>query len=397
MEVKKAFKYRIYPTKEQEVFLAKHFGAKRFVFNYFLNQRKNTYLENKKTLNYYDNAKSLTILKKQDEFTWMKEINSQSLQSSLRDLDVAYNRFFSKKGKFPRFKSRRDKQSFRVPQFVSYSEGKLHIPKLKSSIRVKEDRPLTGDILFATISKTSTNKYFVAITCETEHMPYIKTDKQIGIDLGIKTLAVCSDDQTFENGKTYYKYQKKIIYRQRQLSRKNKGSSNRSKQRLLLAKIHEKIRSVRSNHLHQITTKLVRENQTICFEDLTVINMMKNHCLAKSISDVALGEFIRQIEYKCKWNEREAIKIGRFFPSSKTCYECGFINQDLKLSDRKWICPRCEVKLDRDLNASKNILREGLNIKSGSGIESDSKQKPAETLPLGKSVTQETQSLKRVG
>jgi putative transposase len=382
MKINKTFKYRIYPNKEQEILLSKHFGAKRFVFNYFLDQRKKTYLESKKSLNYYDNAKVLTTIKKQEEYMWMKEVNSQSLQASLRDLDVAYNNFFSKQNKFPRFKSKHDKQSFRIPQFIEYKDENLWIPKFKQSIKVKEDRPLTGEILFATISKTSTNKYFVSITCETDYIPYKKNKNAVGIDLGIKDLAVCSDGKVYENIKTTKKYEKNLAYEQRQLSKKVKGSNNRNKQRVKVAKIHERIGNSRLNHIHNVTTTIIRENQTICVEDLSVTNMMKNHCLSKSIADVSWGEFLRQLKYKSEWNERKLISIGKFFPSSKTCNKCKFINQDLTLKDREWVCPNCGEKLDRDLNASKNILEQGLNnFNSGYGIQSESKQKLVEALP----------------
>jgi putative transposase len=383
MKIHKTFKYRIYPTKEQEILLAKHFGAKRFVFNYFLDQRKKTYLESKKSLNYYDNAKVLTDIKKRDEYTWMREVNSQSLQASLRDLDVAYNNFFSKQNKFPRFKSKHDKQSFRIPQFVEYKDEQLWIPKFKQSIKVREDRPLTGEILFSTIAKTSTNKYFVSITCETDYTPYKKNTNEVGVDLGIKYLAVCSDGKVYENIKTTKKYEKNLSYEQRQLSKKVKSSNNRNKQRVKVARIHEKIGNSRLNHISNVTTTIIRENQTICVEDLSVTNMMKNHCLSKSIADVSWGEFLRQLKYKSEWNERKLISIGKFFPSSKTCNKCKFINQDLTLKDREWVCPNCGEKLDRDLNASKNILEQGLNhFNSGYGIQSEDKQKLGEALPM---------------
>jgi putative transposase len=387
MKINKTFKYRIYPTKEQEILLAKHFGAKRFVFNYFLDQRKKTYLESKKSLNYHDNAKVLTTIKKQDEYLWLKEVNSQSLQSSLRDLEVAYNRFFSKQNKFPRFKSKHDKQSFRIPQFVEYKDEELWIPKFKQAIKVKEDRPLTGEILFATISKTPTNKYFVSITCETDYTPYQNNDNKVGVDLGIKELAICSNGKIYNNIKTTKQFEKLLAYEQRQLSKKVKGSKNRNKQRIKVAKIHEKIGSTRLNHIHNITTTIVRENQMICVEDLSVKNMMKNHCLSKSISDASWSEFLRQLKYKSEWNERKLISIGKFFPSSKTCNKCKFINQDLTLADREWVCPNCGEKLDRDLNASKNILEQGLNnFNSGCGIQSEDKQKLVEASSSKKSL-----------
>jgi len=397
MIINKAFKYRIYPTKEQEILLAKHFGSKRFVWNYFLNQRKVVYLENKKSLNYYDNARTLTGLKKEENYIWLKEVNSQSTQASLRDLDVAYNRFFSKQGKFPRFKSRKDKQSFRVPQYTEYKDQQLWIPKFKQPIKVREDRLLSGKILFSTISKSPTGKYFVSITCETEYIPYEKTTSKVGIDLGIKNLAICSNGKIYPNIKNTKKYSKILSYEQRQLSKKQKGSNSKNRQCIKVAKVHEKIGNSRSNHIHNITTQLVRENQTICVEDLSVANIMKNHKLAKSVSDCSWGEFLRQLKYKSEWNQRNLISVGRFFPSSKTCNKCKFINQNLTLKDREWTCPSCGSKLDRDINASENILEQGLKIYSGCGMQSESKQKCGEALSRDKSVSHETQPSLVVG
>jgi len=369
--------------EDQKVLLEKHFGAKRFVYNFFLDDRKKTYLESKKALNYYDNAKRLTEIKHSEEYIWLNEINSQSLQSSLRDLDVAYTRFFSKQGQFPKFKSKHAKQSFRIPQFVEYKDGELWIPKFKKAITVKEDRPLTGEILFATISKTPTNRYFVSITCNTDYNPYAKNTNAVGVDLGIKDLAICSDGKVYENIKIVKKYEKTLAYEQRQLSKKQKGSKNRNKQRIKAAKLHEKIGNTRLDRIHKITTTIVRENQTICVENLSIKNMMKNHCLSKSISDISWGEFLKQLKYKSEWNGRNFVSINKFFPSSKTCNKCKFINQDLTLAAREWVCPNCGEELDRDLNASKNILEQGLNnLNSGSGMESESKQKLGEALPV---------------
>lgn len=396
MTVTKTFKYRCYPTPEQQVLLAKHFGAKRFVYNYFLNERKSLYIKNKTTLNYYDNAKSLTALK-QSECEWMKEINSQSLQAALRDLDVAYNKFFRKEARFPRFKSKRNKQSFRVPQFVKYESGCLTIPKFKQPIKVKEDRPLTGKILFATLIRKPSGKYFVSITVETEHTPYAPIDKEVGVDLGIKDLAICSDGTKHPNIKTTYKHQRKLTYEQRQLSKKVKGSNNRWRQRVRVARVHEKISNIRHNHLHQISSRIVRENQTICCESLAVVNMMKNHCLAKSIADVSWGELLRQLQYKSEWNGRTFVQIDRFFPSSKTCNRCKYIKDDLTLDDREWACPSCGSKLDRDLNAAENILEQGLKIYSGLGTKSELKQKREEAFSLEKSMSHETQPSLVVG
>ena len=379
MKVNKAYKFRIYPTEKQKILMAKHFGATRFCWNYFLNKRKESYLENKKTLTYYDNAKFLTTLKKEDDFKWLKEINSQSLQASLKDLDTAYGRFFKKQAMFPKFKSKHmSNNSFRCPQQVFLKDKKLIIPKFRKGIKIKIHCEVNGKILFATISKTHTNKYFASITCEVEHKPFSKVNKDIGIDLGIKNLAICSDGKVFTNPKTQKKYAKKLAHEQRRLFKKKKGSSNRIKQKKQVARIHEKIKNVRIDNIHKITHSIISENQTIAIEDLNVTGMIKNHHLAKAIADVSWSEITRQLAYKAKWNERNLIKIDRWFPSSKTCNVCNYIKQNLTLKDREWVCPQCNSILDRDINAAKNILKQGLKILSGCGTQSELKQKPCE-------------------
>jgi len=386
----KSFKFRIYPSKEQEVLLAKHFGANRFVFNHYLNKRKENYLEDKKSLNYYDNANDLTQLKKDENYIWLKEINSQSLQSSLRNLDTAYNKFFRKQTKFPRFKSKYDRQSFKIPQNVLIVENKLTIPKFKEGIKINLHREIEGKIIFATISKSTTGNYYVSLTCEVQHEPFEKTGSKVGIDTGIKDLAILSDGTTYENIRSLKTKLKKLKYNQRQLSKKVKGSSSRNKQRKNIAIVHEKITNVRKDYLHKVSTEIIKNHDVICIEDLAVKNIMKNHKLAQAMSDVSLGTFYSMLEYKSKWNDKTIIKIDRFFPSSKMCSNCGWINQDLTLNIREWSCPSCDEKHDRDFNASKNILKQGLKILSGSGIESDIKQKQVEALPLGESMKPET-------
>jgi len=391
--IHKSYKFRIYPTKEQESLLSKHFGHCRFIFNRFLNERKEKYLNEKTLLNYYDNARTLTDLKKEKDFDWLKEVNSQSLQASIRNLDIAYKNFFNKQNKFPRFKSKYDRQSFKVPQNVLVEDNKLVIPKFKEGIKLNLHRQLEGNTLFATISKSTTGKYYVSITCEVGYKSFEKTNKSVGIDTGIKELAILSDGSSYENIKSLKTKLKKLKYEQRQLSKKTKGSNSRNKQKIKLALVHEQITNIRKDYLHKVSTTIIRENQTICVEDLAVKNMMKNHKLAQAFSDVSLGAFHIMLEYKANWNDRQFVKIDRFFPSSKTCSSCGWIKQDLTLSIREWTCESCGEAHERDINAAKNILKQGINILSGCGIQSDTKQKQGEALPLGESVTLEAQPI----
>jgi len=391
--IHKSYKFKIAPDNDQKELLAKHFGACRFVFNRYLNSRKETYLEEKKSLNYYDNANDLTVLKKDEKFIWLKEINSQSLQSSLRNLDTAYNKFFRKQTKFPKFKSKYDRQSFTIPQFVTIKEGKLQIPKFKKGIEINIHREIEGRLLFATISKSPTGKYYVSITCEVEYIPFRKTNSKVGIDTGIKDLAILSDGKVYKNINTLKTNLKKLKYNQRQLSKKVKGSNSRLKQKSKLAILHEKVTNIRKDYLHKVSTEIIKNHDVICIEDLAVKNMMKNHKLAQAFSDVSLGAFYTMLEYKANWNDKIVVKIDRFFPSSKTCNVCNYINQDLTLKDRVWTCKSCNTIHDRDFNASINIKKQGLKILSGSGIESQDKQKRSKALPLGESMTHEAQFL----
>ena len=362
----KSYKYKIKPTEDQKVLLNKHFGSIRFAYNYFLNERKFEYETNKQTLNYNHNSAALTKLKKQEEFKWLGEINSQSLQHSLKGLDDAYNSFFKKRTGFPKFKSKHSKNSFKVPQYTKVLDGKLIIPKFKDPIKMIQDRKFSGEIRQATLSKTSTGEFFVSILVETDHKKLDKTGKEVGIDLGIKDFVITSDGYKYKNNRFTKTYEKKLKEHQQHLSRKVRGSGRYNLQKLKVAKIYEKITNSRKDNLHKVSTELVKKYDKIFLEDLNIKGMVKNHKLSKHISDASWGTFITMLEYKSVWNDKEVIKVGRFFPSSKTCNCCGWINQNLKLDIREWTCPSCNTKLDRDLNAAKNILKEGIkNISLG--------------------------------
>lgn len=364
----KTYKYKLKPNDEQKVLLNKHFGSIRFVYNYFLNERKREYETNKNSINYYDNSKSLTELKKTEEYSWLNEINSQSLQDSLKNLETAYKNFFKFNKGFPRFKSKHRKNSFSVPQSVKVENGKLKIPKFKESIDIILTRSFNGTIKQCTISRTPTNEYFVSILVETEHIKFEKTGKRVGIDLGLKDFAITSDGHKYKNNRYTKTYSRKLKKAQQHLSRKKKGSNRYNKQKLKVATIHKKITNSRVDNLHKISTELIKKYDFIMLEDLNVKGMVKNHKLAKHISDASWSKFVEFLTYKAEWNDKTIVKINRFFPSSKTCNICDYINQDLSLEVREWTCPSCNTKLDRDFNASINILNEG-NKQISSGTD----------------------------
>ena len=367
--IHKAFSFRLYPTQEQEKTLASQFGQSRFVYNFFLRKRIDYYATNKgkekQSLNYHDTAKMLTELKQQPDTIWLKESNSQSLQQSLRHLDNAYNNFFNHGFKFPNFKKKSRKQSFSIPQnfTVDVETNRLHIPKLMP-IKIVLHREIEGQMKSVTISKTPSGKCFASILCEIEKpIKPKKKGSQIGIDLGLKSFAVISDGERIDSPKYLRKSEKKLKWQQKLLSRKVKGSNGRNNARVKIARIHEKIVNQRNDFLHKLSNRLVRENQSIFAEDLHVKGIMANHCLAKSVSDSGWSEFVRQIKYKSEWNGTYFGQIDRFFPSSKRCVACGWINESLSLKDREWTCQSCSHVVDRDLNAAQNILQFGkLNI-----------------------------------
>jgi len=402
--ITRGYKFPVLPTEEQKTFFAKSFGCSRFVFNYFLNARKDHYLKNGKGIGYNDTAKLLVALKEDKDTEWLNEVNSQSLQQSLRQLDVAYQRFFKKIASFPSFKSKYDKQSFCIPQHFTFENGLLTIPKLKA-IKVNQHRPFgeNYEICFLTISKTKTNKYFVSFIVEEDFTLKVKeTNKSVGIDLGLIDLMTFSDGKKISNPRIAKKYRKKLEYQQRQHSKKTKKGENRERARVKLAKTYEKITNVKMDYTHKLTNDIVKNNAIICMEDLSIINMMKDHRRARSIQEVSWYEIVRQLKYKSEWNDRKFIQVDRWFPSSKTCNDCGYINQSLKKGDREWDCPICNIHHDRDYNASLNILKQGL---CGLGIKSHDKQKRGEasrmvsgkTERVIKSVNHETQKLIKRG
>ena len=385
-----SYKFRINPTEAQRDRLDQMFGCSRFVWNYFLDLNNKIYLEakekelKKKHLNYYDCANQLTDLKKKNE--WLKESNSQSLQQTLKDLDIAYNRFFRRQSGFPNFKSKKNIQSFKVPQFFKLENNKSVFPKFKEGIKTIVHREVKGNIRYATVSKTKTNKYFVSITTDFEVKKKRIANNNIGIDLGIKDFAVLSNGEKYNLELKRNDSKTKFLHRQ--LSKKKKGSNNRSEVRLQLALQYEKIENKKQDFQHKLSDKICKENKLIAIEDLSIKGMVKNHCLVKSISNQSWYSFITKLEYKSKRYGGRVEKTNRFYPSSKTCSSCGYINQNLTLKDREWNCPQCKIKLDRDVCASQNILAQvqrELNLK---GCWNAS-LKPVEPSSIDEAVKQE--------
>jgi len=363
-----SYKIRLYPTIKQKILLNKHFGCVRFIWNYFLDQKNKFYLENKEkdtkhylTLN--ECGSKLVGMKKQEEYSWLKEVNSQSLQQTQLYLEGAFINFFKYKKRFPKFKKKNGKNSFTCLQGNKIKNNKLQIPKFLEGIKFKGHKNIKFDkICNVTISKTKTNKYFASVCVEKEVGQLPKNGSIIGIDLGVESFLVDSNGNKISSPNFYKQAESKLKKLHKQYSKKQGGSKNQEKARLKLAKCYEKITHQRKDFLHKLSTKLINENQVICLEDLNVKGMMQNHNLAKSIQDVSWSEFTHQLQYKASWYGREVVKIDRYFPSSKTCNKCGWIKNDLTLNDRNWVCPQCSFHLDRDLNAAKNILNQGLNL-----------------------------------
>jgi putative transposase len=361
----KAFRYRLYPTKQQQVLLAKHFGCYRFVYNWGLERKTKAYKEDKKSLSCISLMNELPQLKQEHE--WLREVNSQALQMSLRNLDNAFTNFFEKRADFPKFKKKRGRQSFQCPQKVrvDFDNGLLHLLKIPS-IKTVYHRRFDGKVKTTTISRSASGKYFVSILVETAEEPQAKPAVSgataVGIDLGLKDFATLSTGEKVAHPKFLRKSLRRLKAVQHRFGKKRKGSKRKEKARRRLAKLHEHVRNQRDDFLHKLTHRLCHDNQvgTYVLETLGVECMVKNHRLAQAIEDSGWSRFLLMLRYKADWYGKNVLQIGRFEPSSKTCSVCGYINKSLTLKDREWTCPHCGTVHDRDVNAAVNIRDFGL-------------------------------------
>lgn len=360
----KAYKYKIKPNQQQEELLSKFFGCCRYIYNWGLNRKTSAYKENGTKIGYVELAKELTTLKQSEECGWLTEVPNESLQQSLRCLDNAFTAFFRKNGKYPKFKSKKySKDTVKFIQSVhfDFENWTVKLPKL-GKIKLYKNRTFNQGTCkqgTCTVSKDHCGTYWCSITVDDLQPKPTKTklvkDKAVGIDLGIKDYAILSDGTKFTNPKHLEQALRKLAWLQRDFARTKKDSKNHEKMRIKIAKCYRSITNQRNDFLHKLSTHLVRNYDTICLEDLNVKGMEQNNHLARAIQGAAWGEFVRQLEYKSDWYGKSILFIGKFEPSSRLCHKCGYINRDLKLSDREWVCPQCGEHLDRDVNAAINI------------------------------------------
>lgn len=360
---KRSYKYRFYPTPEQEKLLARTFGCVRFVYNSVLRYRIDAFYEHKEKIGYLAANAELSRMKKVEETAFLNEVSSVPLQQCLRHQQTAFKNFFEGRTKYPAFKSKRHRQSAEFTRSAfKYQDGKLYLAKSKAPLDVRWSRELPSEPSTVTVSKDSAGRYFVSCLCEFEPSALPVIPNTTGIDLGLKDLFITDKGERVGNPRHTAKYAAKLAKAQRRLSKKKLGSANRTKARQKLAKIHAKISDCRQDNLHKLSRRLINENQVICVESLKVKNMIRNPKLSKAIADAGWGEFVRQLKYKAEWAGRSLVAIDQWFPSTKRCSDCGHTLTSLPLSVRKWDCPECGSHHDRDINAAINIKAAGLAV-----------------------------------
>jgi len=362
MKLRKVYRYRMRPTKAQEAALYRMAGARRFVYNWALARRKTHYAEHGRGIPAKQLSAELTALKTEPETAWLKEADAQALQQALRDLDRAFEAFFEGRAGYPRFRSKKQGHiAFRTPQRARLKDGEVYVPKV-GWVRVRQSRPVEGETKSATFKRDAVGHWYVYLTAEIEVPDAVplSPSNPIGVDLGLKDLFVLSNGERVPVPRFARKSKRKLRRAHRDLSRKKRGSRRREKARRRVARVHLKVANQRNNFLHKVTTDLLRRHDCVCVEALSAKGLARTK-LSRSVLDAAFGEFLRQVEYKAKWNFKRSIKVGRFFPSTKLCSACGTVNPNLTLSDRAWLCG-CGARHDRDLNAAKNVLAEGMRL-----------------------------------
>lgn len=369
--MQRAYRYRFYPTPEQESLLRRTVGCCRFVYNRALALRQEAWTQRQEKLSGYDLIKKITEWKKDPETAWLAEVSNVPLQQAVNNLEVAYRNFFAKQAKYPTFKKKGSGGSCRFTEYgFRIKQGEVWLAKTKAPLDISWSRPLPESVApkQCTVRLTPSGRWFISFLCDVEIEKLPPSNREVGLDMGITALVTTSDGEKLTNPKTAKKHRRKLASAQRHLARKQKGSKRRLRAKRKVARIHEKISETRKDQLHKLTTRLVRENQTIVIEDLSVRNMLKNHCLAGSISDASWSMLRSMLEYKCNWYGRELRVVDRWFPSSKTCHGCGHVVQKLPLNIREWSCLKCGARHDRDINAAINILSAGTVDYTDGGI-----------------------------
>lgn len=363
MDIKRAYRFRFYPTPDQEVILTRTFGCARYVYNHMLRLRSDAWMNEHKGIGYHATSALLTQLKKEPDRLWLNEVSSVPLQQSLRHLQTAFNNFFAKRSRYPSFRTKWGTQSAEYTTSAFKWDGKtLTLAKMIAPLAIVWSRtlPKAARITTVTISRDAAGRYFASFLCDDAVGSKRHTKERVGIDLGLTHFATLSTGEKIEAPRAFRAYEARLGMLQRRAAKKQKGSANRAKARLKVARLHVRIADTRSNFLHQLSSRIVRENQVIAVESLAVCHMKKNRSLAKSLSDAGWGEFLRQLEYKAAWYGRTLVGVDRRYPSSKRCHDCGYTVRTLPLSIREWTCPECGSAHDRDVNAARNILTAGL-------------------------------------
>ena len=362
VNIKRAYRFRFYPSPAQEQILAQTFGCARFAYNHMLRLRTDAWFERGERVSYHATSAALTALKRTPEHAWLNEVSSVPVQQALRHLNTAFANFFAKRARYPRFKRKDGPQAAEYTTSAFRWNGELHLAKMEEPLAIRFSRqiPKAAVVTTVTVSKDTAGRYFVSLLCDDAVAKKRKVTGKVGIDLGLTHFAILSTGEKIAAPKAFRVNEDKLAKYQRRLAKKKLGSKNRAKEKLKVARMHARIADARKDFLHKLSTRLVNENQVIAIETLAVSNMQRNRCLAKSISDASWSEFVRQLEYKAAWYGRKLVGIDRWYPSSKRCSDCGHTLSTLPLSMREWTCPECGVIHDRDVNAARNVLAAGL-------------------------------------